>query len=104
MATFQNRPTQVQAVQWFPGKEVEGVVVGEIMPQPPDAVCNIYRVKPPHIKTLEGEMTVSPGDWVITGTHNDRWAVKPHIFKIKYEPIDDEAIKAYTEAYGKDTE
>ncbi len=37
------------------------------------------------IKTLEGEMTVSPGDWVITGVKGEKYPCKPDIFEATYE-------------------
>jgi hypothetical protein len=41
------------------------------------------------IKTLEGEMRVSLGDWVITGVKGERYACKPDIFAATYERADD---------------
>ena len=39
------------------------------------------------IKTLEGDMKVSPGDWVITGVNGEKWAVKPDIFEKTYDIV-----------------
>jgi len=39
------------------------------------------------IRTLEGDMEVSPGDWIITGIANERYPCKAHIFEATYEPI-----------------
>jgi hypothetical protein len=41
------------------------------------------------IKTLEGEMTVSPGDWVIRGVQGEFYPIKDLIFVETYEPVDD---------------
>lgn len=38
------------------------------------------------IATLEGEMYVSPGDYVIRGVYGDFYPCKPEIFKETYEP------------------
>lgn len=38
------------------------------------------------IATLEGEMHVSPGDWVIRGIHGEFYPCKPEIFEATYEP------------------
>lgn len=102
MAKFRNRPTIIEAVQWFPGKHVEGVIVGEKewVLAGHNVTESIEIEKPPFIKTLEGNMWVSPGDWIVTGTHGERWPVKAHIFKFKYEPVDEEAANLYREAYG----
>ena len=38
------------------------------------------------IKTLEGEHIVTDGDWIITGVHGEKHAVKPDKFPLLYEP------------------
>lgn len=38
------------------------------------------------IPTLEGDMAVSEGDWVITGVKGERYPCKPDIFDATYEP------------------
>lgn len=42
----------------------------------------------PTIKTLEGEMRVSPNDWVIKGIAGEIYPCKDSIFKKTYEPVD----------------
>jgi len=32
------------------------------------------------IDTLEGRMVASPGDWIITGVHGEKYPCKPDIF------------------------
>jgi hypothetical protein len=39
-----------------------------------------------YIDTLEGRMSVKPGDWVITGVKGERYPCKPDIFEATYEP------------------
>ena len=38
------------------------------------------------ITTLEGEMTASPGDWIIKGVKGEFYPCKPDIFEATYEP------------------
>ncbi len=38
------------------------------------------------IRTLEGDMRVSDGDWIITGVKGERYPCKPDIFAAIYEP------------------
>lgn len=38
------------------------------------------------IHTLEGQMNVSPGDWIITGVSGEHYPCKPGIFEKTYEP------------------
>jgi len=42
------------------------------------------------IKTLEGEMTAQPGDWIITGVKGERYPCRPDIFEMTYEPFEPE--------------
>ena len=37
------------------------------------------------INTLEGQMTASPGDWIIQGTEGEFYPCKPSVFRRKYE-------------------
>lgn len=39
------------------------------------------------IDTLEGKMKASPGDWIITGVHGEKYPCKPEIFEETYMPI-----------------
>lgn len=39
------------------------------------------------INTLEGDMKASPGDWIITGVHGERYPCKPDIFEETYQQI-----------------
>jgi len=38
------------------------------------------------IKTLEGEMVASAGDWIIKGVKGEFYPCKPDVFRITYEP------------------
>lgn len=38
------------------------------------------------IKTLEGTMKASPGDWIIRGVSGEFYPCKPDIFEATYEP------------------
>jgi len=39
------------------------------------------------IETLEGDMLVSKGDWIIKGVKNEFYPCKPDIFEMSYEEI-----------------
>ncbi len=43
------------------------------------------------IPTLEGDMTVTPGDWIITDVKGERYPCTPDIFEQTYEPIEEGA-------------
>lgn len=39
------------------------------------------------INTLEGQLTVKPGDWIATGVNGERWPIADDIFKKTYTPL-----------------
>lgn len=41
------------------------------------------------IRTLEGQLLVSPGDWIIKGVKGEFYPCKPDIFEATYEPVED---------------
>lgn len=42
------------------------------------------------IKTLEGDMRASIGDWIIKGVHGEVYPCKPDIFEKTYEKVAEE--------------
>lgn len=42
----------------------------------------------PYIHTLEGNMRISVGDYIITGIKGERYPCKPDIFHETYEKVD----------------
>ena len=68
---YRKKPVVVEATQWFEMGDhpfVEPWSDGE------------YR-----IRTLEGEMIVTPGDFIITGVKGEHYPCKPDIFELTYE-------------------
>lgn len=41
------------------------------------------------IETLEGPLTVSPGDWIIQGLMGQLYPCRPEIFEATYEPAEE---------------
>ena len=41
------------------------------------------------ISTLEGDMKVSDGDWIIKGVNGEFYPCKPDIFEKTYEPVEE---------------
>lgn len=83
MPKFRKKPVVIEAFQvvndhcpqWFVdeiGKSVGGT-----------AGTNVWR-----IKTLEGDMIASPGDWIIRGVKGELYPCKPDIFAATYEPAE----------------
>ena len=42
-----------------------------------------------NIRTLEGTIHASVGDWIITGVNGERYPCKPDIFEKTYEPVEE---------------
>ena len=84
MARFRKLPVEIEAEQFWPDKEPwpDGVIRGNIF-------STIGEQKPPEymIKTLEGWLAVSPGDWIVTGIKGEKYPVKPDIFEKTYESV-----------------
>ena len=66
-------PEGVEQPEYVGGCRVNGLVNGE----------ERYWVL-----TLEGWLTVSSGDWIITGVQGERYPCKPDIFEQTYDPVE----------------
>lgn len=85
MAKFRKKPVVIEAEQWFAGKKIDGLEYGFMMPDFAGLHPGGHFAS---IKTLEGVMAVSPGDWVITGIKGEKYPIKDEIFQATYEPAD----------------
>lgn len=93
--TVRKRPLEVVAMRWIPdfndgeltkfisdgGGSIEFIASG-------CSHCEASSSSSPSIRTKEGPMRVSPGDWVIRGVHGEFYPCKPEIFVATYEPAD----------------
>jgi len=86
VAKFKKKPVVIEAVQWLPGVQIEGV--RGVDPCSPDDPAHGFYIEYAEIETLEGVMRVSPGDWVITGVKGEKYPCKDDIFKATYEALD----------------
>ncbi len=81
MSKFRKKPVVIEAEQYAPNMETLPDGVSEVWSEPGESGhCTAY------IQTLEGRMTVSPGDWVITGVKGEKYPCKPDIFLATYDP------------------
>ena len=79
---FRKKPVVIEAEQWHPGKEVEGVEY-PLKDKKPSSLVGEYG----YIDTLEGGHYVTPGDWIITGVQGEKYPCKPDIFEATYEKV-----------------
>lgn len=91
MKKYRKKPVVIEAQQWFPDQphpEVDQLNFRYDIP-----ICfHCGKDDSEHgsIKTLEGIMTVCPGDYVIKGIKDEYYACKPDIFWQTYEEVEDE--------------
>ena len=79
MPRFRKKPIEIEAVQWTGGNTSEicrfvGGVIGTTFE--PEVVI---------IKTKEGWVEASPGDWIIKGVQGEFYPCKPDIFEATYD-------------------
>src|SRR5690242_13841214 len=93
VAKYRKLPVIVEAEQWWPGKEIDGVLDPQRQDLPSIAFdvaeekkVNLYRGYG-WVETLEGGLIVSPGDYIITGVNGEKYPCKPDIFEQTYEVV-----------------
>jgi hypothetical protein len=72
-------PREGEVVRYYRHPEVPGTSVCRH--------CNRTFHDHGFIDTLEGQHTVCPGDFIITGIKGERYPCKPDIFEATYEPV-----------------
>lgn len=92
MPKYRKKPVEIDAIQWHEGS----MLLKELL----DFFGGLDAIGAKSIgkkngvvtiKTLEGDMTVSDGDWVIRGVKGELYPCKPDIFAATYERVDDNA-------------
>ena len=86
MPKFKKKPVIIEATQFDPNVHPwpEGVIPWNREEYLPRDMSWGY------IQTLEGKMHVIAGDWIITGVEGEKYNCKDSIFKVSYEPVEDE--------------
>lgn len=86
---FCKKPVVIEATQWF--KHGDHPMVKKTHTFELDLVT-----RQAYIETLEGNMLVEPGDWIITGVKGEHYPCKPDIFEMTYEamPADEDYMAA----------
>jgi hypothetical protein len=90
VAKFRKRPIVIEAMPWpIAGSYADAVDIRQwVRENGGEARTNHAGL---FIVTLEGDMEVLPGDWVIRGIKGEFYPCKPDIFEATYEPVDDGA-------------
>lgn len=88
MPKFRKKPVEIEAIQ-YKGYDINPIEVQVFIG---DGSWN-WRwpsggTKPElYIQTLEGELHVSPNDWIIKGVKAEFYPCKPDIFNATYDPV-----------------
>jgi hypothetical protein len=79
---YRKKPVVIEAVQWTGrnGSELAAFLAGTDWVHPVGA--------DPQIRTLEGDLHISEGDYVIRGVQGEFYPCKPDIFEQTYEPVE----------------
>jgi hypothetical protein len=87
MAQFRKKPVEIEAVQ-LAGDSVSEAINFVPLDQfagggmsPDDGRFYV------DIRTLEGVMRATEGDWIIRGVQGEHYPCKPDIFRATYEPV-----------------
>lgn len=78
---FRTKPCEIEAVQWT-GRNVAGIM--RFVKNESAIITNGVLI----IKTLEGDMVASTGDYIIRGLRGEYYPCKPDVFQKKYEPCE----------------
>lgn len=85
MGLYRKKPVVIEAMQWT-GENTQEVLGFGLMNV---YYTETYGVGCICIRTLEGVMTASKGDWIICGVNGEFYPCKPDIFEKTYEPAND---------------
>lgn len=93
MPQFRKKPIEISAIQYV------GETIFMLSPKGvPDWIQGAFEngtlyltngTDPLRIKTLEGQLTVSPNDWIIRGISGEIYPCKSDIFEKTYDLISD---------------
>ena len=96
MTKYRKKPVVIDAEQWLPIRKYDGIQPSAKMPIPP-VPCEYLKYTKRYwffgeevwkIKTLEGYLKISPGDWIIKGIKGEFYPCKPDIFGQTYEKVE----------------
>jgi len=90
MAYYKKKPVNIQAVQWKGGELSEtpkwiSEALYKNISRDNGAIMRMRDVI--YIRTLEGVMIASDGDYIIKGVQGELYPCKPDIFKLTYDKL-----------------
>jgi hypothetical protein len=89
-AKFRKKPVVIEAAQYLPHTMEVAELAGWLAAQGANyAFVEVdgQEYRNLSIRTLEGTMQASPGDWIIKGVQGEFYPCKPEIFEATYEEV-----------------
>jgi hypothetical protein len=91
---YRKRPVEIEALQWDPSTKESIAAMLRFCPAAGSLLSKDGRVPAPdlklQVKTLEGMLEASPGDYIVRGVQGEFYPVKPDIFEATYERVYEE--------------
>jgi hypothetical protein len=84
---YRKKPITVEAVQHFADIGTHTAVIPMWLIEACSDGTVFAKGMDTYIKTMEGEMRVTDGDWIIQGIKGELYPCKPDIFAATYEPL-----------------
>ena len=96
---YRKKPIVVEAIK-FDGSNGDEIIrwAHKDLPKEANSIITLWPRPSLNIRTLEGGMTASPGDWVIKGIKGEFYPCKPDIFEATYEKVGEEKLMGIKEA------
>lgn len=82
---FRKKPVVIEAKQWDGSQEVYQWCAESMLSVSRNSDGKMHGLK---LKTLEGGLNVSDGDWIIKGIKGEFYPCKPDIFEATYEAVE----------------
>lgn len=84
---YKTKPCEIEAIKWtgFNISEIKSFVGNQLICEKYDNDSDCVKMK---IHTLEGDMEITEGDYIIKGLRGEFYPCKPDVFKRKYELAD----------------
>lgn len=91
MPKFRKKPVEIEAIQFTGGAENRMAVLEFTGISASNAKTIYWRSEGPAdgelvIRTLEGDLIGTAGDWIIRGVKGEVYPCKPDIFAMTYDP------------------
>lgn len=85
---YKKRPVVISAMQFNGGWSGDGSAICEWIGASGTWTSRACGDGLLHIRTLEGDMTASPGDYIIKGVKGEFYPCKPDIFEATYDVLE----------------